>query len=334
MSFLDGLRGRARGRGGGGGAHGVARGEPDGALSSARERALARARARADSEAAGRTRDPRRPRRRRSGGGRRRNELGARVLVAIPAIIVTVLLLAAGGLWFALGAAAIGIVALHELYGLMAAVRPVKLAGFLAVIALALVGLYGDPEQLVIVLAATLPLTFVLLLGRRRRGDVSWTIAGTLMGVLWIGLPVAHAVLLRELPHGDGLLLDVLVGTFVGDSVAYAAGRSWGVRPLAPRISPSKTFEGLVAGILGGTLAFWGFAFAYQDWFPGTDAFVIGLCVALVAPIGDLFESLVKRDLEVKDTGRFFGAHGGALDRLDAVLFTVVVGYYASRALL
>lgn len=327
MSFLDGLRGRAAGDE----PPTPSRGRRDGP-SQARQRALARARVRADAQSAGR--DGRRSRSRRRPRRRAGSELGARVLVAIPAILVTVLLLAAGGVWFALGAAAIGIVALHELYSLMAAARPVKLAGFLAVVALALAALYGGQSQLVVVLLAAFPITFFMLLGRRRRDDVSWSIAGTMLGVVWVGLPVAHAVLLRELPHGDGLLLDVLVGTFVGDSVAYAVGRSWGVRPLAPRISPSKTLEGLLGGIAGGTLAFWGFAFAYQDWFPGTDALVIGLCVALAAPVGDLFESLVKRDLEVKDAGRFFGPHGGALDRLDAVLFTVVVGYYASRALL
>ena len=97
---------------------------------------------------------------------------------------------------------------------------------------------------------------------------------------------------------------------------------------------PNKTLEGLIAGIVGGTFAFWLFAFSYQDWFPGTSALIIGLCVAIVAPIGDLFESLIKRDLDVKDTGRFFGPHGGALDRLDAIFFSVVVAYYVAVALL
>lgn len=274
-----------------------------------------------------------RQRRRRRRRDRDRRETFARVAVAIPAIVVTVVLLAAGGLWFAAAAAAIGIVALHELYTLMHSVRPIKLAGFLALIALALTALYGAPSDIVLVLAGSLALTFLLSLRRRRREGVAWAIAGTMLGVVWVGLAVAHAVLLRELPHGDGLLLDVLVGTFVGDSCAYAAGRAWGVRPLAPLTSPTKTLEGLLAGVAGGTLAFWGFAFAYQDWFPGTRAFLVGLAVAVAAPIGDLFESLIKRDLEVKDAGRFFGVHGGALDRLDAVFFTVIVGYYASRAL-
>jgi phosphatidate cytidylyltransferase len=157
--------------------------------------------------------------------------------------------------------------------------------------------------------------------------------AVTLLGIVWIGVALAHAMLLRELPHGDGLVVDVLVGTFVGDTAAYFAGRAYGRHPLAPRISPNKTVEGLVGGIVGGAAAFW-MAGLYQDWLSGTDALIIGVCVALAAPVGDLFESLLKRDLEVKDTGRFFGAHGGVLDRLDAVFFTAVTAYYVSVALL
>ena len=130
-------------------------------------------------------------------------------------------------------------------------------------------------------------------------------------------------------------MLDVLIGTFIADTVAYFGGRAWGRRQLAPRISPNKTVEGLVSGIVGGTFAFWLFGLAYQhEWFHGGDRLIIGLAVAIFAPLGDLFESMIKRDLGVKDTGRFFGAHGGALDRLDAVLFTVVAGYYVSVAVL
>jgi phosphatidate cytidylyltransferase len=76
------------------------------------------------------------------------------------------------------------------------------------------------------------------------------------------------------------------------------------------------------------------FAGLYQDWLSGPDALLLGLGVALAAPAGDLFESMIKRDAGTKDTGRLFGAHGGALDRLDAVFFTIVVGYYVWSALL
>jgi phosphatidate cytidylyltransferase len=153
------------------------------------------------------------------------------------------------------------------------------------------------------------------------------------MAVCWIGLAVAHAMLLRKLPHGGGLVLDTLIGTFVGDTGAYFGGRMWGRRLMAPNISPNKTLEGLLAGIVVGTFAFW-FAGTYQDWLSGIDALIIGAAVAVAAPIGDLFESLIKRDNAVKDTGRVFGAHGGVLDRLDAVFFTVVTAYYVALAVL
>jgi phosphatidate cytidylyltransferase len=79
-------------------------------------------------------------------------------------------------------------------------------------------------------------------------------------------------------------------------------------------------------------MGFW-FAGLYQDWLSGIDALVMGVCIAALAPVGDLFESLVKRDLGIKDSGRAFGPHGGLLDRLDALLFTVVAAYYLAMAL-
>jgi phosphatidate cytidylyltransferase len=276
---------------------------------------------------AGRER-PRRGARPRRGG----SDLAPRVLIAIPAAIFAIFIVAEGGEVFALGIYALGVVALGELYGLMGRVRPAALAGFLTLGAMIAAALYGEPRHVLMVLAAAFPVTFFLALLRPRREHVSWAIAATLFGVLWIGIGMVHAVLLRETPHGDGLVVDVLVGTFLGDTFAYFGGRLYGRTPVAPLISPNKTLEGLVAGVVGGTLAFW-FAGLYQDWLTGADALLIGFLVALATPVGDMFESLIKRDLEVKDTGRFFGAHGGVLDRLDAALFTMVVGYYAARGL-
>ena len=262
---------------------------------------------------------------------RRRSDLVPRLVVAVPAVAFAVFIVLSGGAIFAFGLILLGVVALHELYGLMRRARPVDLAGYLTVAAMVLLALFSEREDVLVALVAAFPLVFILALTRASLDNLAWGVAATMFGIVWIGLPLAHAIFLRELPHGDGLLIDVLVGTFIGDTFAYFGGRLYGRRPLAPDISPSKTVEGLVAGILGGTLAFW-FAGAYQDWFSGTDALIIGFLVALAAPLGDLFESAVKRDLDVKDTGRFFGAHGGVLDRLDAVFFTVVVGYYAALA--
>jgi phosphatidate cytidylyltransferase len=123
------------------------------------------------------------------------------------------------------------------------------------------------------------------------------------------------------------VLLDVLIGTFVGDTAAYAGGRLFGRRQLAPRVSPGKTLEGLFCGMLGAVLAVF-IAGLYQTWLTQGDALLLGVAVAVLGPLGDMFESLVKRDAGAKDAGSLFGAHGGALDRLDAAMFTVVVGYY------
>jgi phosphatidate cytidylyltransferase len=264
-----------------------------------------------------------------------RSDTTARVLTAIPAIAFAIFIVAEGGLVFALGLIVLGILAQAELYTMMARVRPASLAGFLTLVALVLAALYGGKSQVMLVLVLSVPLTFFLTLVRPRRENASWAMAVVFLGIVWIGLAVAHAVFLREMAHGGGLVLDVLIGTFIGDTAAYFGGRAWGRRKLAPRISPNKTLEGLLTGVVGGTLAFWLFAVAYQhEWFRGPDALLIGFCVALAGPVGDLFESLIKRDLAVKDTGRFFGAHGGVLDRLDAVLFTLVTGYYVSQAVL
>ncbi|HEY0633401.1 MAG TPA: phosphatidate cytidylyltransferase [Thermoleophilaceae bacterium] len=272
-----------------------------------------------------------RPRSRR----RERSDTVARILAAIPAIAFAIFIVSQGGIVFALGLIALGVLAMAELYTMMERVRPPNLAGFVTLVALVLAALYGTKQQVLLVLVLSVPLTFFLALVRPRREHISWAMAVVFLGILWIGVAVAHGVFLREMHHGGGLVLDVLIGTFIGDTAAYFGGRAWGRRPLAPRISPNKTLEGLLTGVVGGTLAFWLFAVAYQhEWFKGPDALLIGFVVALVGPVGDLFESAIKRDLDVKDTGRFFGAHGGVLDRVDAVLFTLVAGYYMAQAVL
>ncbi len=262
-----------------------------------------------------RPRPPRKPRRRRV----LRGETAKRVLVALPWIAFTIAITVAGGLVFAAAMIGVGIVCLREYLAMTHEARPIALPAYATVAAL--------------ILAASFPVLFAFGANVRYRDGVTVSMSVTLLGIVWIGIPLVHAVLLRDLPnHGAGLLVDVLVGTFVADTAAYATGRMFGSHRIAPNLSPNKTAEGLVGGFLIGTMGFW-FAGLYQDWLSGTDALIIGAAVAAVAPIGDLFESMLKRDLGTKDTGTLFGPHGGILDRLDAVLFTVVVGYYLSLAL-
>ena len=271
------------------------------------------------------------PARRRPRRDSPRSELVGRLLVAIPAIAYAITIIAVGDIWFALGILPLAIIAAGELFDLYADAEPVRLAGFIGVIAVILAAFFGEGFHVMLTLLAFFPVLFAIALAQRRSGTLGMAI--TTFGVVWIGVALAHGVLLRELPHGGGIIVDILVGTFVGDSGAYIGGRWFGQRKLAPSVSPNKTVEGLLIGMVTAVLATW-LAGTYQDWLSGTDALLLGIGVALAAPLGDLFESFIKRDAGTKDTGRLFGPHGGALDRLDAVLFTAVVGYYVWLMLL
>jgi phosphatidate cytidylyltransferase len=269
---------------------------------------------------------PRQPRRKRGLDG----ETAKRVLVALPWIVFAIAITVAGGLVFAAAMIAIGAVCLREYLAMTEESRPLAIPAYVAVAALVLAAHFGTAFNVLLILAASFPLLFAFAADARHRDGATVSIGVTLLGIFWIGIPLVHAVLLRDLPsHGAGLLVDVLVGTFVADTAAYATGRMFGSHKIAPSISPNKTIEGLLGGFLIGTMGFW-FAGLYQSWLTGVDALIIGAAVAAVAPVGDLFESMLKRDLGKKDTGTLFGPHGGILDRLDAVLFTVVVGYYLS----
>jgi phosphatidate cytidylyltransferase len=252
-------------------------------------------------------------------------------LASVPAIAVALFLVIEGGLVFALGLFVLGCVCMHELYGMYERAHPVRLAGFLALAGLLVAALYGQQFQVLLAAVAALPVLFALTLLSPRPSVGGMAV--TLLGIYWIGFALAHAVLLRGLPHGLGIVIDVLVGTFLGDTGAYLGGRLFGRRPLAPSISPNKTVEGLLIGIVCAVLGVW-IAGRYQEWLPGTHALVLGLGVGLAAPVGDLFESFIKREAAVKDSGGLFGPHGGALDRLDAVLFAAVVGFYIWAAYL
>jgi phosphatidate cytidylyltransferase len=278
---------------------------------------------------------PSRDRRPRDRGPREprgaRSELTGRILVAIPAILFASTIIALGGIYFTVAIVVLGILCLGELFDLYADIEPVRLAGFLGLAGVIVAAYAGDDVHVLLAFMAVFPVLFAVALLQRRAGTLGMAL--TVFGVAWIGLAFAHGVLLRELPHGGGILVDILVGTFVGDSGAYIGGRWFGQRKLAPSVSPNKTVEGLAIGMFTAVLATW-LAGTYQDWLSGSDAIVLGIGVAIAAPLGDLFESFVKRDAGTKDTGRLFGPHGGALDRLDAVLFTVVAGYYIWLALL
>jgi len=239
------------------------------------------------------------------GGG----DLGARVLVAIPAIAVALFLVIEGGLIFTLGLIVLGGVCMHELFTMYERAHPARIAGFLGLVALLLAADYGTQRQVLLALVVVVPIAFFETLAQPRPSVGA--IALALLATCWIGLGFAFAVMLRGLPHGEGVVIDALVGTFLGDTGAYLGGRMFGRRPLAPTVSPNKTVEGLVIGMFAAILAVF-LAGLYQTWLSQGHAILLGVAVAVVAPLGDLFESVIKRDAGAKDSGSVFGPHGGA----------------------
>jgi phosphatidate cytidylyltransferase len=260
------------------------------------------------------------------------SDLGPRVVVAIPALAFAGLIVGYGDWVFTAGLFLLGAICLHELFAMYSFTNPTRLGALIGLAGLLVAAQAGGRGTVLLAFVAAVPVVFLLCLAQPRPAGMPG-VSVTMLGLAWIGLGWAHGVMLRDLPHGDGIVLSILVGTFVGDSGAYLGGRLVGMRKLAPSISPNKTVEGLLIGFATGVAAVW-FAGLYEEWLSGVQALILGAAIAATAPLGDLFESYVKRGAGVKDTGRLFGAHGGALDRLDALLFTAVTGFYVWNAML
>jgi phosphatidate cytidylyltransferase len=251
------------------------------------------------------------------------------VAVALPVVLGAVY---GGGWWlFALIAPA-ALIALHEFWLLARPLSPLVPAGYVGGM-LALVGaqLGGVPWMVGGVLT-TLVLAFALKGIAATRQAATASISATVLGAVWIGCGLAFALLLRDLPeHGVLATYTVLLAVWAGDTLAYAGGRLIGRHRMAPHVSPGKTWEGFAFGTAA--TVFVAFVALYkQDFLSIGESLVLGAVLAVAAPLGDLFESMLKRDMQVKDTGTLLGGHGGMLDRIDALLFAVPAAYFTILA--
>lgn len=259
--------------------------------------------------------------------------LVSRVVVAVVGLPVVLGIVYLGG-WWLFGLAAIAaVLALHEYSLMIRSLRPLILAAMAGSLAALLGAQLGGLEWIVAGFLATIPLAFFLHWIASTRQSATVAISSTVLGAAWIGLGLAHLLLLRDIPlNGRLAIFTVLLAIFAGDIAAFFAGRLLGRHKLAPAISPGKTWEGFVAGTAA--TVFVAFVALYkQDYVSIGDSLILGAVIAIAGPVGDLFESALKRDMQVKDSGRILGGHGGVLDRLDAPLFAAVASYYVLRAL-
>lgn len=222
---------------------------------------------------------------------------------------------------------------LHEYYAIVRPYKPNVLVGFLAGLGVVVGAFFLGTEGILIALAALVVLTFFWSLFGELGVHLVGRMAMTDFGVLWVGMGFAYILLLRNLQHGMALTILVLASTVMADSLAFFVGKAIGRHKMAPHISPGKTVEGAIGGLVGAMIAAL-VVRIYSPWLPTKDALMLGLIVGVVGQWGDLFESTFKRDFRVKDSGRILPGHGGILDRFDSLLFAGLVAYWFSILLL
>jgi len=229
---------------------------------------------------------------------------------------------------------AAGMIALHEFYAMTRPLRPIGIAGHAGLIGILFAIQVSTMTWALGALLATIALAFLLKGLGGTSGSATVSVGTTLLGPAWIGFGLGFVLLLRDIPeHGRLAAFTMLLAVFADDTFAYIAGRALGRHKLAPALSPGKTLEGFVAG--SAACVFVTFVSLYHDratYLTIGQALLLGLAIAAAAPAGDLFESMLKRDMSVKDTGQLLGGHGGMLDRLDSILFASVASYYVILA--
>lgn len=256
------------------------------------------------------------------------SNLLSRVIVTVVGVPLVLGIVYLGGWWLFGLAAFAALAALHELYVMARGLRPLVLAGYAGALATLLGAQLGGAAWMVGGFTLTLLLAFLLYGVAETRQPATVTMSATVLGVAWIALGLGSLVLLRDVPeHGRLAVFTLLIAVFADDTLAYLIGRLVGRHKLAPALSPGKTWEGFVAGTAAAiAVAF--FALYEQDFLTIPQSILLGAAIALAGAAGDLFESALKRDLQVKDSGQLLGGHGGMLDRIDSLLFASVAAYF------
>ena len=255
-----------------------------------------------------------------------------RALVGIIGAILALIVVYTGGIPLLVALIVLSILGLHEFYRMTRSYKPNLLAGYAGAV-LILIGAHtGGLEGALRGGIYLFALTFILHAIRGLKPEMVGEMAITFFGAFYISIGFAHVILLRMPTYGISLAFVVLLATWTSDTVAYAVGHYLGQRPISPVISPNKTVEGTLAGFIG-TVVVVLIAGKSLPWMGSGQFFVLGVVIAVTAPLGDLFESYIKRASQVKDAGTIIPGHGGILDRFDSLLFAGVSAFYVVTAM-
>jgi phosphatidate cytidylyltransferase len=230
--------------------------------------------------------------------------------------------------WFTVLVAIWGLLAVFEFYKLVAGtgVLPLTYFGLVWTLLFILSPHFSYDFLMPLLLTSAVVLSLIWLLFRRQKEGAFIGWAWTIAGILYLGWLLSHFVALRGLDDGRNWVFLALATNFGSDTAAFFTGRALGRHKLAPSISPGKTWEGTIAGIIGAIIV--SLLFTILIPISYWQAIALGLLVSIFGQLGDLVESLFKRNMGVKDSGRLLPGHGGFLDRIDSVVFAGVVVYY------
>ncbi len=234
--------------------------------------------------------------------------------------------------WFTMLFAIWGVLALFEFYRVVAISKIAPLTYFGLVWSLLfIISPHFDYEFLIPLLLTSGVMTSLIWLVLRRRKEgafIGW--AWTIAGILYVGWLLSYFVALRGLDDGRNWVFFALFATFVSDTAAFFTGRALGRHYLVPSISPGKTWEGAIGGIFGAIIVSLLFTLPTPLRLPLSywQAILLSLLVSIFSQLGDLVESLFKRNMGVKDSGKLLPGHGGFLDRIDSIVFAGIVVYY------
>jgi phosphatidate cytidylyltransferase len=259
--------------------------------------------------------------------------LRTRVLSALVFVPIAAWVIWAGGWWFFAAVALVAGLAGYEFGQLM---RQGNYAP-VTVFTLTIVGVFLLDAQFPSLNIALPGLTWILIVSiswqlfqaRDKIPTTNWALS--VAGGLYVGLLSAHAILLRGLPQGFAWMIAAVLITWIGDSTAYFVGKAFGRRKLWPRLSPRKTWEGLLGGIAGSLLTGALVGYVMMLWTGAigpVHGLVIGLLGGIIGPFGDLAISMMKRQVNAKDSSHIIPGHGGVLDRTDSLLFIITTTYY------
>ena len=252
-----------------------------------------------------------------------------RVLSALVLLPLIFLVIWFGGPAYSLLVTAVAALGTLEFCGMKGLSRrhPLTLFGLVGVLLFILVA-HVEASYTAPLLTAIVAFSLIWLLFRSPVKGAATNWAWTLAGIIYIGLLISHFIPLRGLEGGREWVLFVVLATFAADTTAFFVGKTWGRHSLAMKVSSRKTWEGAVGGFLGAIAASLILALLLGIAIPYWQTVILGALIGIFAPLGDLAESILKRSTGLKDSGTLIPGHGGLLDRLDSILFTVVVVYY------